>query len=65
MDSDTSLLIKGLNFAIPPRKIKYSKFLLPFELLFCDMKSNSKSSVDLAGVKATLKSYCVYILFSF
>ena len=45
-DSDKSLLIKGLNFAIPPKKIEYSKFLLPFELLFRDIKSNSESSVD-------------------
>ena len=42
-DSDQSLLI---------RKFEYSKFLLPFELLFRDIKSNSESSVDLATVKA-------------
>ena len=45
-DSDKSLLIKGLNFAIPPKKIEYSKFILPFELLFHDIKANSESSVD-------------------
>ena len=44
-DSDKLLLIKGLNFAITPKKIEYSKFLLPFELLFPDIKSNSESSV--------------------
>ena len=54
-DSDKSLLIKGLNFAIPPKKIEDSKFLLPFELLFRDIKSNSESSVDLASVKARLQ----------
>ena len=54
-DADKSLLIKGLNFAIPPKKTEYSKFLLPFELLFCDIKSNSESSVDLASVKARLQ----------
>ena len=37
--SDKSLFIRGLNFAIPPKKIEYSKFLLPFELLFRDIKS--------------------------
>ena len=52
---DKSLLIKGLNFAIPPKKIEYSKFLLPFELLFRDIKSNSESSVDLASVKVRLQ----------
>ena len=55
MKSDKLLLIKGLNFAIPPKKIEYSKFLLPFELLFRDIKSNSESSVDLASVKARLQ----------
>ena len=54
-DSDKSLLIKGLIFAIPPKKIEYSKFLLPFELLFRDIKSNSESSVDLVSVKARLQ----------
>ena len=63
-DADKSLLIKGLNFAIPPKKIEYSKFLLPFELLFRDIKSNSESSVDLASVKARLQD-SIYILFSF
>ena len=54
-DSDKSLFIKGLNFAIPPKKIEYSKFLLPFELPFRDIKSNSESSVDLANVKGRLQ----------
>ena len=47
-DSDKSLLITGFNFAIPPKKTEYSKLLLPFEFLFCDIKSNSESLVDLA-----------------
>ena len=63
-DSDKLLLIKGLNFAIPPKKIEHSKFLLPFELLFRYIKSNTESSVDLASVKARLQD-SIYILFSF
>ena len=54
MDSDKSLIIRGLTFAIPPKKIEYSEFLLPFEFLFRDIKSNSESSVDLASIKARL-----------
>ena len=59
------LLIKGLNFVIPPKMNEYSKFLLPFELLFRNIKSNSESSVDLASVKARLQdraftSYSVF-----
>ena len=53
-DSDKSLLIRGLSFAIPPKKIEYSNFLLPFELLFRDIKSNSESPIDLASEKARL-----------
>ena len=37
-NSDKSLLIKGLNSPIPAKKTQYSKFLLPFELLFRDIK---------------------------
>ena len=48
-DSDKSLLFK------PPKKIEYSKFLLPFELLFRDIKSNSESLVDLASIKGHLQ----------
>ena len=29
MDSDNLLLIRGLNFASTPKKIEYSRFLLP------------------------------------
>ena len=54
-DSDKSLLIRGLNFAIPPKKTEYPKFLLPFEFLFCNIKSNSESSIDLASIKACLQ----------
>ena len=65
-NSDKSLLIKGLNFVIPPKKIEYSKFLLPFESLFGDIKSNSKSSVDLASIKACLqdKTFTSYSAFN-
>ena len=37
-DSDKSLQIKGLNSPIPTKKTEYSNFLLPFELLFRDIK---------------------------
>ena len=63
-DSDKFLLIRGLNFAIPPKKIEYSKFLLPFELLFRGIKSNSEFSVDLASVKARIQAFTSYSAFS-
>ena len=54
-DSYKSLLSRALNFAIPLKKIEYSKFLLPFEFLFRDIKSNSESSVDLASGNARVR----------
>ena len=63
-DFDKLLLIEVLNFAIPPKKIEYSKFLLLFELLFLGIKSNIDSSVDLASVKARLQDTAFTSLFS-
>ena len=65
-DSDKSLPIRSLNFAIPSTKIDYFKFLLPFELLFREIKSNSEYTVDLASVKARLEdtAFTSYSAFS-
>ena len=38
-ESEKSLLCKGLNFAIPPDKLEYADFLLPFELLYRDIQN--------------------------
>ena len=34
---------KGLEFDIPPNKLEYSDFMLPFELLFGDIKNTNLS----------------------
>ena len=39
-----SVLYKGLNFAVPPKAIKYSELLLPFEMLV--ILINNASTVD-------------------
>ena len=36
--TEKSLLCKDLNFAVPPDKLEYSNYLLPFELLYRDIK---------------------------
>ena len=38
-ENEKSLLCKGLNFAIPPDKLEYSDFLLPFGLLYCHIQN--------------------------
>ena len=35
--TETSLLLKGLNFSLPPKKLKFENHLLPFELLYRDV----------------------------
>ena len=40
-DNEKKLLIKGLNFAFPPRKLNYADYLAPYELLFRDVKNLS------------------------
>ena len=37
------LLIKGLNYAIPPKRLRYENYLINFELLYRD---SSKSDVS-------------------
>ena len=36
--SEKSLFCKGLNFSISPDKLKYSDYLLQFELIYRDIK---------------------------
>ena len=41
------LLSKGLRFAIPPTEIEYTDFMLPFELLYRDIKSEEVPNENL------------------
>ena len=61
-DFEKSVLCKDLNFLVKPKSIEYSEFLLPFELLFWDVKQENLCSEDLSLMKArlldiTLSSY--------
>ena len=63
--SENSLLCKGLNFAIPPDKLEYSDYLLPFELLYRDIKDldlpNEKTNFLKAKIKdCALSSFKLY-----
>ena len=48
------VLSKGLSFAIPPKTIEYSEFLVPFELLFGDINSLDVSNLNKECVKGRL-----------
>ena len=53
-DVEKSLLCKGLNFSVKPKSIEYSEFLLPFALLFRDVKQKNLCNEDLSLIKAGL-----------
>ena len=54
-DSDMSLLCKGLGFAIPQKNLKYCDYILPFELLFRDIKRETVSNDMLNHLQAKVK----------
>ena len=54
-EAEKSLLIRGLNFAIPPKKLKHQDFLLPFELLYRDVKDQEEVQESLIHLKSRLR----------
>ena len=54
-EHEQSLLCKGLNFAIPQKKLIYANYILPFELLTRDIKGVEISGEDLNFIRARLK----------
>ena len=53
-DDKKNVLCKSLNFSVKPGLIEYSKFLLPFELLFHDIKREDLCNEDLSLTEARL-----------
>ena len=51
-ESEKSVLCKGLEFAIPPSKLEYADFMLPFELLFHDIKNSDLSIPQTKAIKS-------------
>ena len=47
-------MCKGLKFAAIPNKLEYADFMLPFELLFHDIKSNDFSIYQAKAVKSKM-----------
>ena len=66
-DVEKGVLCKGLNFSVKPKSIEHSKFLLPFELLFRDVKQENLCIEDLFLRKArlldtALSSYEIFLV---
>ena len=53
-ESEKSVLCKGLEFAVPPNKLEYADFMLPFELLFRDIKNTDLSIPQTKVVKSKI-----------
>ena len=50
-----TVLCKGLSFAIPPKTIECSEFLLPFEMLFRNINSLEVGYLNKECVKSRLR----------
>ena len=56
-DIETKLLVKGLNFCLPPKQLKYANYLVHFELFYRDMRNlKILSNEDLDFVKTKTKA---------
>ena len=49
-----SVLSKGLQFALPPKMLEYAVYMLPFELLFRDIKTNDLTASQSSSIKLKL-----------
>ena len=56
-DVEKSLLAKGLNFALLPKILNRADYLLPFEMVYRDIKTMDVPSSDLDIIKVALKEY--------
>ena len=58
-DTEKLLLCKGLNFSLPPKRLKFENYPLPFELLYRDIyDSDNKDECLLLLI--WLSSYRIY-----
>ena len=53
--TETPLLLKGLNFSLPPKKLKFENHLLPFELLYRSVLQDDDNNDELLHLKSEIK----------
>ena len=56
-DVEKSLFAKGLSFALPPKIVNCADYLLPFKMVYRDIKFVDAPSSDLDIIKVALKEY--------
>ena len=54
-DDEKSLLAKGLNFSLPPKKLQFADHMTPFELLYKNLKGCDISQYKMDLLKVDLK----------
>ena len=54
-DLEKILLVKGLNYALPPIKLKYGDYMKPVELFYCEIRKLSNEDYELEKVKTEIK----------
>ena len=64
-DIEKLLLCKGLNFSLPPKRLKFENYLLPFELLHRGVYDSYNKDESLLHLKSKIKdvtitSYRIY-----
>ena len=50
-DTEKLLLCKGLNLSLPPKRLKFENYLLPFELLYRNVYGNDNKGESLLHLK--------------
>ena len=57
IENEENLLWKGLKFTIPPKKLEYSDYLFPFELLYLDIHNLNIINKKKKVLKPRIKDY--------
>ena len=57
-DVEKAILAKGLNFALPPKKLNYADYVKPNKILFRDIKELSVDDNILQRGKVDMKKIC-------
>ena len=59
-DTEKLLLCKGLTFSIPPKRLKFENYLLPFELLYRNAYDSDKKDKSLFHLKSEIRISVYY-----
>ena len=62
--TEKSLLCKEMNFALPPKDLKFENYLLPFEVLFINAYDSSDKDEPLLHLKSKSRTL-VYLYIEF